>query len=111
MEHRMVASPRDTIAVLASQMQISEYEVFQHAHQCWYGKETTCDIEHEFGQFLLHAELPVWVRHFVRDNLVLPEYSTPRGRTVFLSGYMSGLGYRAFLRRTARRTNTDLLVA
>ena len=109
MEKELATSPRAAISVLATQLQVSEYEVFQRAHESWYGEGAAGEVERAFSQYLLYAELPVWVRHFVRDRLLSSDDPAVSGPAIFLNGYVGRLRYRALTRIGARKAAETLI--
>lgn len=103
--------PRGAIAIAAQQLQMSEYELFQHARRCWYGEDTLTDVEREFGQYLMYADVPVWVRHFVRDQLVVSAPALIPGRKVYFGSAVSVIRSKAPLRLISRKTPAEYLAA
>ena len=60
------------VAEAAETLAIGEFELFRLAHRWWY--DLPCDetrLNGVFGEYLVHASVPPWVRHFCRRVLIL----------------------------------------
>ena len=60
------------VAEAAELLAIGEYELFRLAHRWWY--DSPCDealLNKAFGEYLVHATVPPWARHYCRRVLVL----------------------------------------
>ena len=62
--------PQDTLDVLAasSLLQITEFHLFELAHERWFGRQGREDeLEACFAHYMFASSAPHWVRQFCRD--------------------------------------------
>lgn len=51
---------------------IGEFELFRLAHRWWHDSDADdALIDRAFGDYLLHGDVPPWVRHYCRRVLML----------------------------------------
>lgn len=70
--------PADIREILdtAALLEINEFQVFERAYRCWYGRRAEGRLlEGHFAAYLLREIVPPWVHHFTRR--VLREHRGP----------------------------------
>ena len=56
----------------AEVLAIGEFELFRHAHRWWHDADgDDALIDRAFSDYLVHEEVPPWVRHYCRRVLIL----------------------------------------
>lgn len=72
-KYRDHASPSVAhVAEAAEVLAIGEFELFRLAHRWWH--DAPCDearLSRAFGEYLVHENVPPWVRHYCRRVLIL----------------------------------------
>ena len=55
-------------AEAANRLDVGEFQLFQLAYRAWYGVEADPKVlEQEFLEYMLHDQVPPWVRQFARN--------------------------------------------
>ena len=62
--------PQDTLDVLAASalLQITEYQLFELAHERWFGRRAQeSELEAFYVRYMFASQAPFWVRNYCRD--------------------------------------------
>lgn len=58
------------VTLAANHLDVSEFEIFRASYKSWYSDDgSDALLEHHFGAYLKHGDVPCWVRHFSRERL------------------------------------------
>jgi hypothetical protein len=81
MKNKQLNNDAQAVINTAALLQISEFEVFQLAYQCWFGYlAENREIDVLFSRYLINANVPVWVRAFTRQINQLQAENRLNGR-------------------------------
>jgi len=60
----------ERVVLSANLLDTSEFEIFRHAYQDWFGRSVDDKtLEGEFSCYLFLGQAPPWVRHYTRTLL------------------------------------------
>ena len=70
MTHSIGLDDGAVVTLAANFLDVSEYEIFRASYHSWYSEEGADTlIDRHFGDYMMHGEVPCWVRHFSRERL------------------------------------------